>query len=361
MSSPRGIRNHNPGNIEDGPFARACNGYAGTEPEGRFATFAEMRYGIAAIIRLLKVYRAKHGLTTVRGIINRWAPPSENVTSAYVLAVCDGMVQPDADLPDIADTYAFLARGIVRHENGKAAALEISDTTWEDALKLAGFVPPPPLAAPLSPRPEQPEPSVVEQTRVIIEPAAEPPPPPPKEKKMPLPIIAGLAIDALLTSIPSLIRAFGKGERTQDNARLAETVIPLAKAAIGATNEQDLIERLSDPSVVTKIDSAVRENWATISEAGGGGITGAAERNLTAATVPLWKQPAFAIAVLLMPLIYFAAIWTLIDPSSTAEIKTMVVSLVVGGTLGAIVGFFLGSSFTTSRSRGLGATPDNPR
>jgi hypothetical protein len=352
MSSPRGIRNLNPGNIEDGPFARDCNGYAGPEPEGRFATFAEMRFGIAAIIKLLKVYRARHGLTTVRGIINRWAPPTENITSAYVTSVCDNVVLPDEELPDTRDTYLFLARGIVRHENGNTAALLISDTVWDDALKLAGFI-----GLPLPPRPEQPEPPVVEQTRVIIEPAA--PPSPPKEKKMPLPLIAGLALDALLNSIPSLIRAFGKGERSQDNAKLAETVIPLAKAAVGATNEQDLIERLSDPSVVSKIDMVMRDNWAVISEAGGGGIAGAAERNLAASSTPLWKQPAFAISVLIMPLIYFTAIWTLIDKSSTAEIKTMVVSLVVGGTLGAIVGFFLGSSFTTSKSRGLGASPSS--
>jgi polyferredoxin len=111
--------------------------------------------------------------------------------------------------------------------------------------------------------------------------------------------------------------------------------------------------------VVSKIDMVMRDNWAVISEAGGGGIAGAAERNLAASSTPLWKQPAFAISVLIMPLIYFTAIWTLIDKSSTAEIKTMVVSLVVGGTLGAIVGFFLGSSFTTSKSRGLGASPSS--
>ena len=29
-------------------------------------------------------HNGKHGLNTVEGIINRWAPPSENKTSAYV-------------------------------------------------------------------------------------------------------------------------------------------------------------------------------------------------------------------------------------------------------------------------------------
>jgi hypothetical protein len=235
MSSPRGIRNLNPGNIEDGPFARDCNGYAGPEPEGRFATFAEMRFGIAAIIKLLKVYRARHGLTTVRGIINRWAPPTENITSAYVTSVCDNVVLPDEELPDTRDTYLFLARGIVRHENGNTAALLISDTVWDDALKLAGFI-----GLPLPPRPEQPEPPVVEQTRVIIEPAA--PPSPPKEKKMPLPLIAGLALDALLNSIPSLIRAFGKGERSQEARRDGD---PAGEGG-GRRNERARLDRATE-------------------------------------------------------------------------------------------------------------------
>jgi hypothetical protein len=41
----------------------------------------------------------------------------------------------------------------------------------------------------------------------------------------------------------------------------------------------------------------------------------------------------------------------------TNELRAAIASSVVTGVLGAVAGFWLGSSFTTSRSRGLGATP----
>lgn len=337
MSSPRGIRNRNPGNIEDGAFARACNGYAGVEPEGRFARFAEMKYGLAAIIRLLKVYRAKHGLTTVRGIINRWAPPTENVTSAYVLAVCDGVVQPDEELPDTKESYHFVARGIVRHENGKTAADEaIRAEDWDEALKIAGF---------LSVAPK-------EQVRQVVEPAPEAP----KETKMPAPFV-GLALSALIDAVPSLIRAFGKGQRSEENAKLADVVVPIAKAAVGATNEQDLVEKLSDAANVAKIDRAIAAQWFEITEAGGGGVEGARKANIEAAGVPLWKQPAFIVTVLLLPLVYYTVHVVLTSVAGfSGELKAAIASSVVTGVLGGVLGFWLGSSFTTSKSRGLGSS-----
>ena len=35
----------------------------------------------------LLTYQRQHGLDTVKGILNRWAPPSENDTGAYVQTV----------------------------------------------------------------------------------------------------------------------------------------------------------------------------------------------------------------------------------------------------------------------------------
>ena len=172
-------------------------------------------------------------------------------------------------------------------------------------------------------------------------------PAPVPEKKMPAPFI-GLALEALLSSVPSLIRHFGKGTRSEDNAKLAEVIVPLAKEAIGAANEQDLVERvMNDPEALKKVDTAIRENWLSISEAGGGGIEGAREANVEAAMIPPWKNQAIIIALAILPLIYYATIKTLGDPGSTAEIKTMVVSLIVGGALGSILGYFLGSSMSS--------------
>ena len=49
-----------------------------------FAEFDTQEHAIRAWLVLMRTYRRKHGLTTIRGIINRFAPPSENNTDKYV-------------------------------------------------------------------------------------------------------------------------------------------------------------------------------------------------------------------------------------------------------------------------------------
>ncbi|UTM58287.1 structural protein [Photobacterium sp. CCB-ST2H9] len=110
---PRGIRNNNPGNIEDN--GTAWQGRVGSD--GRFVIFDSPQNGIRALARTLKTYRNRHGLTTVRGIINRWAPPVENDTTAYVNHVAGALgVSPDMSLSE-AETMALVPL-IIRHENG---------------------------------------------------------------------------------------------------------------------------------------------------------------------------------------------------------------------------------------------------
>jgi hypothetical protein len=71
MFTPRGIRNLNFGNIEDGPFAQGLPGYAGTD--GRFAKFDSPDNGLNAIDTLLAGY-GKRGINNVNGVVQRWAP-----------------------------------------------------------------------------------------------------------------------------------------------------------------------------------------------------------------------------------------------------------------------------------------------
>ena len=52
-SAPRGIRNNNPLNIEDGDFARSQPGYVGSD--GRFAQFQTPQHGVAAADSLLRL------------------------------------------------------------------------------------------------------------------------------------------------------------------------------------------------------------------------------------------------------------------------------------------------------------------
>jgi hypothetical protein len=82
----RGERNRNWGNID---FSRQNPwvGQVGIEPTGnppRFAVFATPEHGIRAMYRLLNNYQKNHGLRTIKGMVDRWAPSNENNTGAYV-------------------------------------------------------------------------------------------------------------------------------------------------------------------------------------------------------------------------------------------------------------------------------------
>lgn len=74
-----------------------------------FEVFEAPEWGIRAAVKLLDAYRRRHGLTTIAGIINRWAPPSENDTAAYVRKVAaDVGVSPHAEI-DTTDPQVLLS------------------------------------------------------------------------------------------------------------------------------------------------------------------------------------------------------------------------------------------------------------
>lgn len=112
---PRGIRNNNPGNLERTGIA--WKGMSPQQGDPRFIVFSEPKWGVRALARVLKTYEGR-GLDTVRAIVNRWAPPTENNTSAYVAAVARALgVSPDARI-DVTARLPELAGAIIRHENG---------------------------------------------------------------------------------------------------------------------------------------------------------------------------------------------------------------------------------------------------
>lgn len=151
-ATPRGIRNHNPGNIRHGD---PWQGLAAKQPDKAFATFTSDAYGIRALARTLITYQDRYGLNTVRGIITRWAPPVENNTEAYVQSVAEQVgVPPDAQI----DVQAYkvlcpLVEAIIRHENGRGP-LKTANTWYDEAtisrgLTLAGVEPPKRVAGPV--------------------------------------------------------------------------------------------------------------------------------------------------------------------------------------------------------------------
>lgn len=85
----RGIRNNNPLNIR-----RSSDRWEGVRKEQTdksFVQFESMAYGYRAAWKILESYwkhfRSERQPFTVRNIISRWAPPSENNVDAYVKTV----------------------------------------------------------------------------------------------------------------------------------------------------------------------------------------------------------------------------------------------------------------------------------
>jgi hypothetical protein len=82
--------------------------------------FTTPDYGIRAGMVLLRNYYLNDGLDTIRQIIGRWAPVSENDTGAYVDDVAT-RTNMGADIvidPTLQYTSIALVTAIVMHENG---------------------------------------------------------------------------------------------------------------------------------------------------------------------------------------------------------------------------------------------------
>ena len=82
--TPRGIRNNNPLNIRIG---NAWLGEVLIPTDKEFEQFTSLRWGLRAGFLLLKRYINRYHLNSIRLIVSRWAPSSENNTEAYIKRV----------------------------------------------------------------------------------------------------------------------------------------------------------------------------------------------------------------------------------------------------------------------------------
>ena len=80
---PRGIRNNNPLNIRRSKDK--WKGMAQVQTDSAFVQFESLEWGWRAAFYLLtRTYYHKYRLFTIRAIIQKWAPPNENNTRAYI-------------------------------------------------------------------------------------------------------------------------------------------------------------------------------------------------------------------------------------------------------------------------------------
>lgn len=140
---PISIRNNNPGNIKisgdnwDGSISGG---------EGGFVKFESPEMGARAMAKLLGNYQTKHGLNTVGGMINRWAPPSENDTSTYASTVASRMGVGVDDVIDFSKNRGHLKsmmRHMIDYEGGNPAKTYYTDKIINSGVNLAAPMPTP--------------------------------------------------------------------------------------------------------------------------------------------------------------------------------------------------------------------------
>lgn len=104
----RGLRNNNPLNIEKSK-GTPWQGEVVPSQDGRFAQFRSMAHGYRAAFKLLYNYQHRHGCRVLADFINRWAPPVENQTHAYIRTVARR-----AGLSDVSEVNTLDERQMCR-------------------------------------------------------------------------------------------------------------------------------------------------------------------------------------------------------------------------------------------------------
>lgn len=87
----------------------------------KFVKFSHSIYGFRAFFRLLLTYRYRHNIWTIKDIITRYAPATENNTDLYIATVCNYMdLSPDATIAfDDKDLLCSLAWCMCKVESGE--------------------------------------------------------------------------------------------------------------------------------------------------------------------------------------------------------------------------------------------------
>ena len=117
MSLPRGYRNNNPLNVRKSA-ANAWKGKVVPGTDALFEQFISMAYGYRCALYLIRKY-IRDGHNTIRKIVTKWAPPSENNTTSYISNVASRTgINADAVLsPTDRDKLCKIAYAMAWSEN----------------------------------------------------------------------------------------------------------------------------------------------------------------------------------------------------------------------------------------------------
>lgn len=144
----RGYLNNNPGNMDrsEPPWngeirdvSLCTNDVQRMElTHGRFCVFKNAIMGIRAMTKNLLAYHDRLGCETVREYIERWAPPNENNTQAYInnVAMRIGVTPDDPIEITNPDIMAAVIDGIIRVE---CAGMPYDGNEIAEGMKMAGI------------------------------------------------------------------------------------------------------------------------------------------------------------------------------------------------------------------------------
>lgn len=128
----RGYKNNNPLNMRHDNDK--WQGEVVPSQDAAFKQFKSMAWGYRAAFKLLHNYQKNNGCRILSDFINRWAPPSENNTSAYVSTVAKRAGISDVSQIDTMDgdtmravvsAMSYVENGIPANEADVAAGWEL--------------------------------------------------------------------------------------------------------------------------------------------------------------------------------------------------------------------------------------------
>jgi hypothetical protein len=160
--------------------------------------------------------------------------------------------------------------------------------------------------------------------------------------------------------VPQILHLFGRdqSEVAQRNIAAGQLVANTVIKATGTAGLGEAIDKIaSDDAAKKAAQAAVNDAWDDImelTEVGTGGVD-AARKFATAQSAdgPWWRflaNGAFWMGLFLSPLIYMV-VYKVLWGDSSEQLKTVVVTAIVSGLLGAITGFWFGAAYQHVRQR----------
>ena len=176
----------------------------------------------------------------------------------------------------------------------------------------------------------------------------------PTTQEAPVTPFVAAVLPSLIDLVPKLGKIFSSGSETAErNIKAAEVVVSAAKEAIGARNEQELMETIkADPEAAAQVRAAIEAQWFRLEELGGG-IAAAREANaayLQPNTPGFWLNPAFWVSAgfLLMPLMILMDMLFVHPAVYNDTLRIQIVTAILA-LLGVVGAYWLGTSFSSQR------------